>query len=167
MPGIAAIRLSEERKLWRKHHPFGFIAKPMKNATGALDLFNWECAIPGKKGTNWEGGLYKIHMTFKEDYPLTPPKCRFESPFFHPNVYPSGTICLSFLDESKDWKLSITIRQILLLIQDLLDNPNINNPAQSDASRVFRNDKTEYNKRVRQQAAQFKESLVLYAMIDH
>ncbi|KAK0420240.1 hypothetical protein QR680_014580 [Steinernema hermaphroditum] len=166
MSGIAAGRLSEERKSWRKDHPFGFIAKPMKNATGALDLFNWECAIPGKKGTNWEGGLYKIRMTFREDYPSTPPKCRFEPPLFHPNVYPSGTVCLSLLDESKDWKPSITIRQILLGIQDLLDTPNINDPAQGDAYHVFNNDKIEYNKRVRKQAAQFKESVVQKQMVD-
>ena len=30
-------------------------------------------------------------MIFKDDYPTTPPKCKFEPPLFHPNVYPSGT----------------------------------------------------------------------------
>lgn len=25
---------------------------------------------------------------------LQPPKCKFVPPLFHPNVYPSGTICL-------------------------------------------------------------------------
>lgn len=29
-------------------------------------------------------------MIFKEDYPSSPPKCKFEPPLFHPNVYPSG-----------------------------------------------------------------------------
>ncbi|KAK5978417.1 Ubiquitin--protein ligase [Trichostrongylus colubriformis] len=60
MAGIAAGRLAEERKAWRKDHPFGFIAKPVKNPDGTLNLFNWECAIPGKKDTIWEGGLYKL-----------------------------------------------------------------------------------------------------------
>lgn len=41
-------------------HPFGFIAKPVKNADGTLNLFNWECAIPGRKDTIWEGGLYRV-----------------------------------------------------------------------------------------------------------
>merc|ERR1712071_520536 len=92
MSGIAIARLSEERKGWRKEHPFGFVARPTKNTDGTLNLMNWECAIPGKKGTAWENGLYKIRMIFKDDYPSSPPKCKFEPPLFHPNVYPSGTV---------------------------------------------------------------------------
>ena len=37
-----------------------------------MNLMNWECAIPGKKGTLWEGGLYQIRMIFKDDYPSSP-----------------------------------------------------------------------------------------------
>ena len=112
MSGIAQARLSEERKAWRKDHPFGFIARPMKNIDGALNLTVWEYAIPGKKGTPWEGGLYKGQMIFKDEYPTSPPKVKFVPPLFHPNVYPSGTVCLSLLDEEKDWRPAITIKQV-------------------------------------------------------
>lgn len=61
-------------------------------------------------------------MTFKDDYPSTPPKCKFDPPLFHPNVYPSGTVCLSLLDEEKDWRPSITIKQILVGIQVSKEN---------------------------------------------
>ena len=37
----------------------------MKNADGTMNLMLWEFAIPGKKGTPWEGGLYKGQMIFK------------------------------------------------------------------------------------------------------
>lgn len=37
---------------------------------------------------------------------------KFSPPLFHPNVYPSGTICLSILDEEKSWKPQITIKQV-------------------------------------------------------
>ncbi len=50
----------------------------------------WEFGIPGRKGTPWEGGLYKGQMLFKDDFPTTPPKVKFIPPLFHPNVYPSG-----------------------------------------------------------------------------
>jgi len=109
----------------------GFIARPTKNPDSTLNLFNWEAAIPGKKNTPWEGGLFKLRLIFKDDYPSTPPKCtffncnilkmwfkysivlgKFEPPLFHPNVYPSGTVCLSLLDESKDWRPAITIKQV-------------------------------------------------------
>ena len=117
MSGIAQARLSEERKAWRKDHPFGFIARPMKNPDGTLNLMLWEYGIPGKKNTPWDGGLYRGQMIFKDDYPSTPPKVKFVPPLFHPNVYPSGTVCLSLLDEEKDWRPAITIKQILLGIQ--------------------------------------------------
>lgn len=87
--------------------------------------------------TPWEGGLYKIRMIFKDDYPTSPPKCKFEPPLFHPNVYPSGTVCLSLLDEDKDWRPAITIKQILLGIQDLLNEPNIKDPAQAEAYTIY------------------------------
>ncbi|KAF3853448.1 hypothetical protein F7725_014136 [Dissostichus mawsoni] len=111
MSGIALSRLAQERKAWRKDHPFGFVAVPTKNPDGTMNLMNWECAIPGKKGTPWEGGLFKLRMLFKDDYPSSPPKCKFEPPLFHPNVYPSGTVCLSILEEDKDWRPAITIKQ--------------------------------------------------------
>jgi ubiquitin-protein ligase len=42
---------------------------------------------------------------------------QFSPPIFHPNIYPSGTVCLSLLDADKDWKPAITIKQVLLGIQ--------------------------------------------------
>jgi len=154
MSGIAQARLSEERKGWRKDHPFGFIARPMKNPDGSLNLMLWEYGIPGKKNTPWEGGLYKGQIIFKDDYPSTPPKVKFVPPLFHPNVYPSGTVCLSLLDEEKDWRPAITVKQILLGIQDLLDNPNAASPAQEEPYRLFSTDKTEYHRRVKKQVAE-------------
>ncbi|CAI5449339.1 unnamed protein product [Caenorhabditis angaria] len=160
MSGIAASRLAEERKSWRKDHPFGFIAKPVKNTDGTLNLFNWECAIPGRKDTIWEGGLYRIRMLFKDDFPSSPPKCKFEPPLFHPNVYPSGTVCLSLLDENKDWKPSISIKQLLIGIQDLLNNPNVDDPAQAEAYQIFCQNRTEYEKRVKREAQKYAAEIV-------
>ncbi|XP_058706199.1 SUMO-conjugating enzyme UBC9 isoform X1 [Poecile atricapillus] len=158
MSGIALSRLAQERKAWRKDHPFGFVAVPTKNPDGTMNLMNWECAIPGKKGTPWEGGLFKLRMLFKDDYPSSPPKCKFEPPLFHPNVYPSGTVCLSILEEDKDWRPAITIKQILLGIQELLNEPNIQDPAQAEAYTIYCQNRVEYEKRVRAQAKKFAPS---------
>ncbi|KAK0451089.1 ubiquitin-conjugating enzyme/RWD-like protein [Armillaria borealis] len=144
MSGICRPRLAEERKQWRKDHPFGFFAKPSKASDGSMNLMEWEVGIPGKSGTAWDGGLFKLTMIF--------PEGKFTPPLFHPNVYPSGTVCLSILDEEKSWKPAITIKQILLGIQDLLDDPNVNDPAQSEAYTMFKNDKVAYEKKIRQQA---------------
>jgi ubiquitin-conjugating enzyme E2 I len=77
----------------------------------------------------------------------------FDPPLFHPNVFPSGTVCLSILNEDKDWKPSITVKQILLGIQDLLDEPNPLDPAQEEPIRLFRQNRAEYNARIKDQAA--------------
>lgn len=143
-------RLQEERKQWRKDHPFGFFAKPLKNQTGVLDLKAWECGIPGKEKTIWEGGLFKLNITFPDEYPTKPPKVRFTPPLFHPNVYPSGTVCLSILNEDEGWKPAITLKDILLGVQALLDEPNPDSPAQADAYTLFKKDLDAYKKKIKQ-----------------
>ncbi|KAI7730930.1 hypothetical protein M8C21_032487 [Ambrosia artemisiifolia] len=102
--------------------------------------------------TDWEGGYYPLTLNFTEDYPSKPPKCKFPQGFFHPNVYPSGTVCLSILNEDSGWRPAITVKQILVGIQDLLDTPNPADPAQTEGYHLFIQDTVEYKKRVRQQA---------------
>ncbi|EHB14684.1 SUMO-conjugating enzyme UBC9-B, partial [Heterocephalus glaber] len=131
--GIALSRLAQERKAWRKDHSFGFVAVPAKNPDGAMNLKNWECAIPGKKGTPWKG-LFKLRMLFKDDYPSSPPKCKFLQ---GPAV---------FSEEDKDWRPATTIKQILLGIQELLNEPNIQDPAQAEACTIYCQNRVEYEK---------------------
>ncbi|KAH7357869.1 SUMO-conjugating enzyme ubc9 [Plectosphaerella cucumerina] len=142
-------RLQEERKQWRRDHPFGFYARPARLPTGQLDLKTWECGIPGKEKTIWEGGLFKLNIIFPDEYPTKPPKCKFTPPLFHPNVYPSGTVCLSILNEEEAWKPAINVKQILVGIQELLNTPNPDSPAQAEAYSLFKKDKGEYEKRIR------------------
>lgn len=55
------------RKQWRRDHPFGFFAKPARNpTTGVLDLKKWECGVPGKENTIWDGGLFKLELVFPD-----------------------------------------------------------------------------------------------------
>ena len=37
----------------------------------------WNCGIPGKAGTLWEGGTLPLTMNFPEEYPGKPPKCLY------------------------------------------------------------------------------------------
>jgi ubiquitin-conjugating enzyme E2 I len=152
MSGIAAGRLREERKAWRKDHPHGFFARAARNTDGSTNMMTWTCGIPGKAATPWEGGLYKVEMVFTDDYPSKPPLCKFKPVIFHPNVYPSGRICLSILDESKSWQPTITIKQILLGIQDLLNSPNNDDPAQREPHQLLKSSKVQYEQRIRLEA---------------
>ena len=46
-------RLKKERKEWRNDHPYGFVAKPVVNEDGSLDMLRWKCEIPGPKDSPW------------------------------------------------------------------------------------------------------------------
>lgn len=89
------------------------------------------------------------YVCLRIEYPTKPPKCKFVPPLFHPNVYPSGTVCLSILNEEEGWKPAITIKEILLGIQSLLDEPNPESPAQADAYNLFKKDRAAYEKKIR------------------
>lgn len=86
-----------------------------------------------------KGGFVRVALIVSTTYIrlIIPSIGQFSPPLFHPNVYPSGTVCLSLLDADKDWRPAITIKQILLGIQDLLDNPNVSDPAQADAYQSY------------------------------
>lgn len=79
--GIARGRLVEERKAWRRDHPYGFYARPASKGDGSSNIMEWTAGIPGKEGTDWEGGVFKVSMDFSEDYPSKPPKCRCNKSF--------------------------------------------------------------------------------------
>jgi ubiquitin-conjugating enzyme E2 N len=43
------------------------------------------------------GGKFKLELFLPDDYPMTPPKIRFLTKIFHPNVDKLGRICLDVL----------------------------------------------------------------------
>ena len=51
------------------------------------------------------------------------------------------------------WKPSLTIKHLLVGIQTLLDDPNNLDPAQEEPYRAYKNDRSEYDRRVKQQVA--------------
>lgn len=82
----------------------------------------------------------------------------FHPPLPHPNIFPSGAVCLSIIGH--DWKPSITIKQILIGIQDLLDHPNPKSPANGDYLALFKNDLNMYEEVVRKFAAKHAVTLI-------
>ncbi|URE29489.1 25.3 kDa vesicle transport [Musa troglodytarum] len=93
-------------------------------------------------------GTFKLTLQFTEDYPNKPPTVRFVSRMFHPNIYADGSICLDILQNQ--WSPIYDVAAILTSIQSLLCDPNPNSPANSEAARLFSENKREYNRRVRE-----------------
>ncbi|KAG6524554.1 hypothetical protein ZIOFF_014467 [Zingiber officinale] len=61
------------------------------------NIFCWKGTINGSKDTVYEGTVYKLSLAFPTDYPFKPPKVKFDTVCFHPNVDLSGNICLDIL----------------------------------------------------------------------
>ena len=96
-----------------------------------------------------------MRLTFTDQYPDKPPRVRFTSEMFHPNIFPDGTLCLDIIQDQ--WSPIYTTSTILTSIQSLLTDPNPNSPANPEAARLFRTDAKEYKKRVRRIASKSLE----------
>ncbi len=92
-------------------------------------------------------GTFKLSLVFTEDYPNKAPQVKFITKMFHPNIYADGAICLDILQNQ--WSPIYDISAILTSIQSLLTDPNPNSPANSEASKLYVENKGEYNRRVK------------------
>ncbi|KAL0418475.1 UNVERIFIED_CONTAM: Ubiquitin-conjugating enzyme E2 19 [Sesamum radiatum] len=109
------------------------------------NIFCWKGTITGSKDTVFEGTEYKLSLAFPSDYPFKPPKVKFETGCFHPNVDVYGNICLDILQDK--WSSAYDVRTILLSIQSLLGEPNTSSPLNTQAASLWGNQE-EYRKMV-------------------
>ncbi|KAH0572599.1 Ubiquitin-conjugating enzyme [Spironucleus salmonicida] len=151
----AETRLRNERTLLKSELPNGFFARPVpikqnnQLSKTELDYFTWICGIPGRSNSLYDGCTLLLYLFFPKDYPKSPPKCQFDPPLFHPNIYPSGSICLSLINK-ETWKQDVSIKSMLVGIQMLLDEPNISSPAQQEAFQCLKSNRTLYDKKVKE-----------------
>ncbi|CAI9113165.1 OLC1v1013716C2 [Oldenlandia corymbosa var. corymbosa] len=83
--------------------------------------------IPGPLGTPYEGGTFKIDIILTDGYPFEPPKMKFVTKVWHPNISSqSGAICLDILKDQ--WSPALTLKTALLSIQALLSAPEPGDP---------------------------------------
>ncbi|OIV92636.1 hypothetical protein TanjilG_17987 [Lupinus angustifolius] len=101
------------------------------------NIFCWKGTISGSKDTVFEGTVYKLSLSFPNDYPFKPPKVKFETTCFHPNVDMTGNICLDILQDK--WSSAYDVRTILISIQSLLGEPNISSPLNPEAAQLWSN----------------------------
>ena len=104
--------------------------EPVENITASpIDEKNWLAwrgTLKGPPDSPYEGGIFFLLITFPNDYPFKPPKVRFETKVYHPNIASNGSICLDILD--KQWSPAMTVGKVLLSIGLLLTHPEPDDP---------------------------------------
>lgn len=53
--------------------------------------------ITGPEDSPYEEGRFELELSLPEHYPFEPPKVRFVTPIYHPNIDNTGIICLDLL----------------------------------------------------------------------
>ena len=72
---------------------------------------------------------------------MAPPKVRFLTKIFHPNVDKLGRICLDILKDK--WSPALQIRTVLLSIQALLSAPNPDDPLDNGVAELWKKNEPE------------------------
>ncbi|XP_054278102.1 ubiquitin-conjugating enzyme E2 T-like [Macrosteles quadrilineatus] len=142
--GIYSPRLDKEILTLKKNPPSGISCYPkqecQKNVLSA--------SIVGASGSPYEKGVFQLEIIVTERYPFEPPRVRFTTPIYHPNVDAAGRICLDMLKmpPSGSWKPIFTIEGVLTTIQCLMTNPNPDDPLMPDIASQYKYSKEQFDK---------------------
>jgi ubiquitin-protein ligase len=97
-----------------------------------------------------QGGLYSgqkhiLHFQTKYGrgadtmhYPTDPPLVKFITKIYHPNVYTSGSICVDIFTNAGKWSPQVSIENMVSCIVLLLDEPNVNSPANGKSAVLYK-----------------------------
>ncbi|XP_024073723.1 ubiquitin-conjugating enzyme E2 T-like isoform X2 [Terrapene carolina triunguis] len=133
-------RLKRELHLLTTEPPPGIMFWQNKNRMDDL-----RAQILGGTNTPYDKGVFNLEVVVPERYPFEPPKIRFLTPIYHPNIDSAGRICLDVLrlPPKGAWRPSLNISTLLTSIQLLMSEPNPDDPLMADISSEYK-----YNKEV-------------------
>ncbi|KAK4689508.1 ubiquitin-conjugating enzyme E2 N, partial [Tremellales sp. Uapishka_1] len=124
--------LKETERLMADPAP-GITAAPKED-----NLRHFDVTITGPGSSPYEGGIFNLELFLPEDYPMNPPKVRFLTRIYHPNIDKLGRICLDILKDK--WSPALQIRTVLLSVQALLGAPNPDDPLANDVAQYWKED---------------------------
>ena len=120
------------------------------------DLFNWKAIIIGPKDTPYEGGVFHLHISFSTEYPFKPPKVKFITPVYHPNINSVGSICLDILKDN--WSPALNILKVLLSISSLLVDANPDDPLEHDFANLYKSNRKLYDSKAKEWTHRYASS---------
>ena len=115
-----------------------------KNSNVQVKLVNneirhWKGRIKGPIDTCYQGGIFDVDIIIPDDYPFKPPKMKFDTKIWHPNISSvTGAICLDIL--KNEWTPALTIRTALISLQALMCEPVPNDPQDAVVAKQYMSD---------------------------
>lgn len=96
----------------------------------------------------------QVDIQLTNAYPFEPPKMRFITKVWHPNVSSAnGAICLDILKEQ--WSPALSIKTAMLSLQALLSSPEPNDPQDAVVARQYINEQHKFVEQARAWTAQY------------
>ena len=93
--------------------------------------------IAGPLGTPYEGARYELEINVPESYPFEPPKVKFVTKVWHPNISSvTGVICLDILKDQ--WAAVLTLRTVMLSLQALLSAAEPDDPQDAVVAKQYK-----------------------------
>ena len=103
------------------------------------DYRHWKGRIKGPIDTCYQGGIFDVDIIIPNDYPFKPPKMKFDTKIWHPNISSvTGAICLDIL--KNEWTPALTIRTALISLQALMCEPVPNDPQDAVVAKQYMSD---------------------------
>jgi len=122
-------------------------SQPMANwkvFISAEDSCEWKAVFTGPASSpHYAGGTWLLSISFPPNYPFKGPSIKFITPLYHCNVSPDGMICLDILQGS--WSPADSIRKALACIEDLVENPDAENPLDAYKGSLYRDNRDGYH----------------------
>lgn len=141
-------RIKKELEEIQKDPPTNCSAGPISE-----DLKEWEATIIGPSESPYAGGIFKLQILFSEKYPFKPPKVKFNTRIYHPNINSHGSICLDILNVN--WSPALTVTKLLLSISSLMTDPNPKDPLVKSIADMYMLDREQYNSKAREYTLRF------------
>jgi ubiquitin-conjugating enzyme E2 D len=134
-------RLWRESKDWKNFPNEILSLSPVDERSGLRHL---SAVIRGPVDTPYENEIFVLDIQVPSDYPYKPPKVKFITKVFHPNISSKGEICLDTLGTM--WRPACSIEKTLLSIVALLSDPNTDDFLEPESAYLYKENRKEYNR---------------------